>query len=421
MNSKKFKLDAYLLFSLCWIVYMSSYVARYSFSTCLNDMVSGGLFDLVFGGSIATGFFIVYGSGQLINGIIGDRINPKYMIFTGSLGAGIATFLMGYTTSGAYALVVWCINGFFQAMLWAPIIRCCSEYIIEEHRKIVVNLALTFPIGMIISYQIARLCLKYLSWQYVFFCCGTVIALSSVIFAFGIRYLRNYIEIAKDMNSGIKSGGDPEQSARRKSYGILKLFAITGLFYALGAIICNGIIKEGINTWIPTYMSESFRIDSSASANIISILPFVNIFGAYFASFLNRRVLKNELYTSGALYLISFISLILLYVFGSVNIILSAILFSVSTAAMIGINTMCLTYIPMNFCSVGKASSVTGILDAFAYLAAAGSGVLTGLLAERFSWNGVILFWLCVSFLGIAVCGAGKHFWNKGKLFLNKQ
>ena len=97
MKSQRCKLgkEAGRLFSLCFIAYMFSYFGRYDFSACQNAMMTEGIIDLASASLMSSAYFICYGAGQLINGAIGVRVSPKYMIACGLFGVGAANALMG--------------------------------------------------------------------------------------------------------------------------------------------------------------------------------------------------------------------------------------------------------------------------------------------------------------------------------------
>lgn len=86
-------------------------------------------------GMVGTGFFICYGAGQLVSGFLGDRISPKWMIFTGLTGSAIANGIMSLLHSPQSMTIAWCINGLFQSMTWSPILRVFAEYLPAKEQK----------------------------------------------------------------------------------------------------------------------------------------------------------------------------------------------------------------------------------------------------------------------------------------------
>ncbi len=83
------------------------------------------------------------------------------------------------------------------------------------------------------------------------------------------------------------------------------------------------------------------------------------------------------------------------------------LLLAVSSAAMLGANTMLLTFIPLHFGKIGRASTVTGVLNCFSYAAAAVSSIVIGAISESFSWEVVFAVFVGASALGCVVCLAG--------------
>jgi sugar phosphate permease len=99
--------------------------------------------------------------------------------------------------------------------------------------------------------------------------------------------------------------------------------------------------------------------------------------------------------------------------------IFAVVFLALTTAAMLGANNMFLTFIPLNFCKVGRASSVTGFLDACSYLASALSGVTIGVIADNYGWNTTVLVWAAVAVSGAVISLIGVSYWKKGKEKLN--
>ena len=135
MDQKTIKRNGFYVFLLGTMAYMFSYIGRMNYSACLNSMVEDGLFTTEFGGYISTAYMIVYGSGQMINGVFGRRLPSKYMVFFGLFGAGLMNVLMGLVENKFAIMAVWASNGLFMSMLWAPIIKAFAEWIEEKTEK----------------------------------------------------------------------------------------------------------------------------------------------------------------------------------------------------------------------------------------------------------------------------------------------
>lgn len=176
-----------------------------------------------------------------------------------------------------------------------------------------------------------------------------------------------------------------------------------------------GVIKDSVTTWTPSYISEVFNVGSVISILTTTLLPIVNLAGVYVASFLNSKVFKDELLSAAALFLVSVAAIILLAVFGNVNIIFSAMMLAVTTSAMLGVNTMIISLLPLYFARANKVSTITGILNAMAYIGSALSAYGIGALSEYAGWTVTIIAWGAVCVVGIISCILGRGVWNRYK------
>ena len=66
-----------------WIVYFTNYFLRYNYTAAMVVIGQAEGLDMNELGLIASILFVTYGFGQLISGFLGDRLNPKAMIFAG--------------------------------------------------------------------------------------------------------------------------------------------------------------------------------------------------------------------------------------------------------------------------------------------------------------------------------------------------
>ena len=106
------------LFLYCFLAYTCSYIGRKNFSACLPAMIEESFLTKTWGGTITTAYMLTYSIGQMLNGMIGSKIKPKFMIGIGLFGAAICNFSMGVVSTAMVMPVVWACNGFFHSMLF---------------------------------------------------------------------------------------------------------------------------------------------------------------------------------------------------------------------------------------------------------------------------------------------------------------
>ncbi|MDD6276091.1 MAG: MFS transporter [Clostridia bacterium] len=404
-DEKKSKL---IVISL-WLVYASAYFARTCYSASIASIVSDGMFQKGEIGLVGTAFFVCYGAGQIVNGIVGDKVNPFALVLCGSFGSGICCLTMGLTRSLVSMAVIWGFNGLFQSMLWSPLLRIFSEIINEKLRKkAVLNIALSLPVGTVAAYLLSGVLIKYYGWKSMFFAASAVvmiiflIALSTVLIS-----KRSIIKICvnkSDLKISNKSDG---------RHGFLKLAVSSGLLIILVPSFLHGMMRDGIANWVPTMITEIYRKSPSFSSTITVVLPIFNAFGAYAVTPIYRKFKEDEMKTSVVCAAFSLIPMSLLLMMKNLPIYISVVLLAIITASMYALNYLIISRVSVRFSKSGHTSSVTGILNSFAYIGCAVSSYGFGAVSEKFGWNTVVLIWIASSFLLLIFSFIADKKWKK--------
>lgn len=410
--------NALKIFLLCFLAYTVSYIGRKGFSAGLTEISLTLAMSRTFSGAISTGYLGCYGGGQFISGLLSDRISPKYMITVGLLGAGICNITMGIIPNPYAMLVVWCMNGLFNSMLWSSVIRAISEWIPHKNQPMACTaIEATVPSGTVIAYAVSSVCLKFFSWRISFFVSGICLIAVCAIWFISVNLLKNYIEKTRLENasgnaSTVNNGSENTDSMSRVS--LVKCIFGAGLITTVIGILFNGIIKDGVTEWVPAFITESFSVPASTAVTVSMLLPIINLSGAFVSKKVNDK-LKNEMASASVMFLICVAAMVLLYAVGRYSIILTVILLAVATSAMLGANNLFLTRIPLYFSPLGRTASVTGFLNACSYLSASLSSVIIGRIADKSGWNSAVIFWIIASVAGLAVCVLGITLWKRGR------
>lgn len=386
------------LFWLCWLAYFTSYIGRLNYSSAMVYMVGDGVLSASKAGFVSMVYFFAYGIGQLCNGILGDRFHPGKMIFTGLLIASGANLMMGFADSHFLMAVVWGINGYAQAMIWPPIIRIFAE-VLEEKKKLkyCVNIVTSQVAGTLGSYLIAALSIRLFGWKSVFvtasFCLGTM----AFLWLLGFKKVERY-----SMKYGYVS--ERVQEKQKESFHILTFLISTGLIAVVFPDMIHGMLKDGVTSWVPTYISEVFLVSPTVSILITMVLPVITMAGAFMAKYVYDKCGQREFKSAACFFFIAVIGLCGLKVLGSYSMILTILLFACITTSMMAVNTIFINMIPLRFEKFGKVSTVSGFLNAMAYLGTAASTFLIGVLVERFGWQTTINVWIILTFAAFAQC-----------------
>ena len=374
-----------------WIIYGSAYFGRTCYSAAIASIVSSGLYTKSAIGLVGTAFFICYGVGQIVSGIAGDKVNPFAMVLLGAIGSSACCFSMAFAKSVALMAVIWGLNGIFQSMLWAPLLRIYSQTINSKLReKAILNIALSLPVGTVCAYLCSTLIIKYSSWNNVFICGGAVISVAFLLGLFSVFVCKK---------SMTRVSVKIDKTDKNTNSGFVPLVISSGLLTIIIPSFLHGMMRDGITNWVPTMITEEYGVLPSFSVFLTVVLPIFNAFGAYIITPLYKKLGCNEMKTAGICAICSLVPMMLLLFIGKIPVIVSIILLALTTMSMYCLNYLIISRVPVRFAKSGHTSSVTGILNSFAYIGCAVSSYGFGAVSQKAGWNAVIVIWIASAIL----------------------
>lgn len=407
MGNKSLKYWKIRILILCWFAYGCIYFGRVNISVALPEIQNFLSVSKAEVGIIGSLFFWIYGIGQLINGYIGDRVSSRLYIFIGLTITALANICFGFSASLIAMAVIWAVNGFFQSMLWGPMAKTITHWVSPEKRgSAIIGVSTSMVGGFLIAWGLSGKIIENLDWRWAFWIPGLVILLYALIWLKGIR---NYPE-----EVGLES---PKQEGhietRRTDYTLWEVVKKTRLWFVVIACFAQGIIKDGINLWAPTFFMETYNLSIQSTVSFIIVIPVMNFGGMMLAGWLNKKLMYREKITTVVLFVIGILMILGLNTFGMVNAYIGILFLGLASAMMYGANTLLLGVIPMNFAKYNRVSSVAGFLDFCAYLAAGFAAAITGLIVDSVGWEGVLKFWIIITITASIALMTGHKYDNR--------
>lgn len=411
-----------LLFSLCWCAYFSAYIGRLNYSAALTDMIYTEGFGKEEAGLIGTAFFFAYGIGQFVSGFLGDRLPAKGLVFTGLFVSGICNLLMSQSREIGFMIAVWCANGLVQALIWSPMLRLFSDYCKPEIRpKLCAALNSAVPVGTMAAYGITAVMLGISGWRLAFHLAGISLLTMAFIWFLGIARVQKNMPATGQNN--VLHRQKKSLGNNGKLNGILNGILIeSGLLILFAVLFVQGALKDGVTTWIPVYIQETYGVSPILAVAGTMVIPLCNLFGVWLAAFAGRQMARNEVAVSAVFFAVCTGALAALWMISGRSMALSMVMLALSTTAMMAVNTMLTAVLPAGFGAVGKASSMSGLLNSAVYAGCAVSAYGIGSMAVYFGWRQTILIWAVMAAVSIPVCGAVAGRWGiyRRKLSENK-
>ncbi len=100
------------------LMYASYYMCRYNFRFATPGMVEEFGFSKFQITGIISAWSVAYGTGQLVNGLLTDRIGGKTAMFIGAIGTIAINLIFGFASfAGTFSTfsLIWLMNGYFQS------------------------------------------------------------------------------------------------------------------------------------------------------------------------------------------------------------------------------------------------------------------------------------------------------------------
>lgn len=397
MTRKTNKVASGLIF-LFACTYMVSYLTRINYGTIISAMVAETGFSKDSLSMALTGSFITYGIGQIVSGILGDKFNPKGLVSLGLLVTVIMNILLPFCGNPWLMCAVWCVNGFAQSFMWPPMVRIMSAKLSpNEYQKATVRVSWGSSVGTILLYLLSPLILAVLPWKWVFWLCAIGGAIMLLI------WLRTAPDIS--VYAKPKSNGTQMQ----KHVGIFSPLVIA----IMVAIALQGMLRDGVTTWMPSYIAETYHLDSGVSILSGVLLPLFSIFSFQVASHMYGGKLKSPVTCATIIFGVGAVAAFALFLLNGTSAISSVLLSALLTGCMHGVNLMLICMIPPFFKKDGNVSAVSGILNSCTYIGSAISTYGIALLSEMIGWRYTVFLWFVIAASGGILCLLCIPQWNK--------
>lgn len=403
------------LFAISWIVYFISYIGRLNYAASMIEIGKSEGYTTIQLGMVVTALFISYGIGQLISGLIGDYYSPRLLVGLGLIGCAICNVLVFLSSTYWQIVVIWAFNGFALSLIWPPIVKLYSKYMPKDYlHKCCFNIQTSVALGTFFTYILCSGLLTIWNWRTIFLFTAVLLVGAAFFWNKVIKEIEVYADQYGEAEE-IVVEGTKENKETGEQTTFLKLMITSGLMVILVAVLIMGFLKDGIMTWVPQYITDTFGANSYFSIFLTALLPLVNLSGLYVMKYINSKNENDDLKTTAIFYVVSMISLILLVLVGGKSMYLSVFFFAIVTSCMLGINTILVSILPTYFIKYNKTSFVAGLTNCITYLGSALCGYGLGALVEGYGWNATSLVLVGICIIGIVACIIARPMWQKFK------
>lgn len=396
------------LIILFMLTYMVSYITRINYGAIILEIETSTGYGNDLLSLAVTGSFITYGVGQIISGLFGDRVEPKKLILLGFVVTVCMNALMSIFSNPYIMLVLWCINGFAQAFMWPPLVRIMTVlFTPTDYKRASAIVSWGSSIGTMVVYFVAFILIRFTKLYQTVFIFSVVAGIIMIIIL--LKYCPT---VSLSGNNEQKEQKTVTQTQNKKQPFPFVFFLI------MFAVVLQGMLRDGVTTWMPTYIDQTYNLGSDMSILSGVVLPIFAIACFNIVSMLYKKV-SNPVTCAGIMFGLGVLSSLALVFIPTTNAVLSILFMAILTGAMHGVNLMLICMIPPVFKARGNISTVSGILNSCTYV---GSAIFTygiALISQMAGWSVTLIIWLAIALLGTITCVICIKPWSKQQKLAN--
>jgi MFS transporter, OPA family, glycerol-3-phosphate transporter len=379
------------------LLYTSFYMCRYNLSLANKSISQEFGFSRAQMGSIITTALLAYACGQIINGLLTDRIGGKRAMLIGAGGTILMNLLFGAASFvGLLGLFVAIrgVDGYLQAFGAPGMVKINTAWFRHLERGrfsgifgFMINLGrfgiFTLGPALLAGFSfLGLLSIPPLHWRWLFW---TPCLLCAAV-AVGMALIVKETPEEAGFPGAVPDESAPSDRARQTRLAdVMRAIASNpAVWITACAYACTGAVRQAVDQWFPRYLQELYQVDlNSGRFKLVAFLiPFVASAGSLMAGYVSDIWFKGRRAPVAAVLYFSETSLILFAAqFHTVN---AAILFFVlisftanSTHSILGMAA------PMDLGGRRRAGFALGLIDSFQYFGGSLAGYFLGHLLDK--------------------------------------
>ena len=380
------------------LLYTSFYTCRYNFAIANKSISDEFGFNKGQMGQIITTALFAYACGQILNGLLTDRIGGKRAMLIGAAGTVTMNLLFGFASFAGMLslfLLIRGIDGYLQSFGAPGMVKINAAWFAKTERgrfagifgfminagRFLIN---TFGPALLAGFVFLGLwSVPPLHWRWLFWIPAGLCSVVAVAMAF----------ISKETPQAAGFPPVDEEHIRGNETHapvsvVFKAIASNPVIWVIAsAYACTGAVRQGIDQWFFRFMQEvhHFNLNDVRFKYLGVLIPFVASLGSLISGYISDIVFKGRRAPVAAgLYFLEAVIILAAAQFTSAN---TAVLFLIlisftanATHSLLG------TAAAMDIGGARMAGFASGLIDSFQYFGGSLAGYFLGLLLDK-SWG----------------------------------
>ncbi|VUZ51252.1 unnamed protein product [Hymenolepis diminuta] len=349
----------------------------------------------IFMGALDFLFMFSYALGLFIAGRLGDRIDPRHVLFGGMVCGAAITFLFGVPSQWGHFYnkywygILWFANGFLQAPGWPAGVSIIAHSFPSARGLILGFWSTSAGIGNIIGALLSSAVIDY-GYEYVFLTTSCLLA--------GMAFL----VLTAIPPAIVQSPTIPECVESPPQVSLFQILCLPELVcYAL-AYACLKLVNYSFFFWLPFYLNNKFNWDAGAASALAAFYDLGGLFGGIAGGGISDLPCVSRSCVNIAFLLLCIPCLLIYRITPGTPWALNGFVMSLTGFIIAGPANLLSAVFGTDLAAMphlqGKRvlSTMTGFIDGTGSLGAAAGQILIPVLQAKLGWNAVFhLFMGC--------------------------
>ena len=391
-----------LNWSIVGFLYTSFYMCRYNISIANKPMSDELHFSKGDMGDILAGFFYAYAFGQVLNGLLTDRMGGKKAMLIGAAGTILANLACGVASFWGMLwlfILLRALDGYSQSFGAPGFIKINASWFSQNERGTFAGVfGFMINLGRVAINQLGPAILAgfafvgmwqvpALHWRWLFWVPAGIAAAVAVVLALVVKDTPEEAGFREIYKGEADHDGDPHGKLKDV---FLQIVTNRYVWIMAAAYSCTGAVRQTIDQWFPRYMQDVHKInlDSGLFLVVGFLIPFVASAGSFISGIISDRLFDGRRAPVAAgIYCLEIVVILLASrVEGAVPIAVAFVMVAFtanSTHSLLG---------PAAAMDIGgrkAAGFASGCINSFQYI---GSGVAMQLLGRLLDRTGYTYF-----------------------------
>lgn len=401
---------------LNWVIlglmYASYYMCRYNFRFATPGMVDEFHFNNFQITSILAWWSVAYGTGQLINGLLCDRIGGRASMLIGAAGTIVVNLIFGFAsfagTFSTFALI-WLMNGYFQSFGAPGMVKINAAWFNRSERGTFAGIfGLMIQLGQVAINQLAPILLAGLTigtfvmakgdWHWLFRIPPLVTAVMALLVAIIPKETPEEAGYAGLIHDELSANDTGVRVSLKESFVTIFTHPLVW-FYAV-AYACTGAVRHSSDQLSVLFFTKYLLLDLATKPRSVEwtflIVPLIAVLGSFLSGMVSDRLFKGHRSpVAMGLYFglagVCAVAAVMMWLGwlapGGFGVFISCFFLILVSFTVNATHSLVGTAAPMDIGGRKMAGFASGVIDSFQYYGAAVTLPLTGWLIDKYGWG----------------------------------